>query len=196
MQSNCYVCYDDQENAIVIDPGDDANTISEYLLTNQLNPLAIIATHGHFDHVMATLELQLAFNIPFYIHKKDEFLLKRMRETVRHYQNTDPGPPPKPDFYLEDKAELRFSDFLVFKTIEIPGHTPGSVALVNKSEGLIFVGDLVFAGGSVGRTDFKYANKQTLKKSLQKVLKLPGEYIVYSGHGLETDVGSLRGTLW
>lgn len=192
MAANCYVVFDEDDNAVIIDPGDDANTISEYILSNQLTPQAIIATHGHFDHVLAALELKLAFNIPFYIHEKDEFLLQRMQETTLHYQGFDPGPSPKPDFYLKQNAEISFSDSLVFNIIDTPGHTPGSVALLNESSGDIFVGDLLFADGSVGRTDFSYADENQLKKSVQKILQLPHDTNVHCGHGAQATVHQLR----
>jgi len=193
MASNAYVVWDETDEAIIIDPGDDAGVISDFILQNNLTPKKIIATHGHFDHIMAVLELKLAFNIPFLIHKKDEFLVNRMQDSAKHFLKTDPGPNPKPDGYLKNNQKIKIGTS-VYEIIHTPGHTPGSVSLINESAKVIFVGDLIFADGYVGRTDFKYSNKADLKKSIRAVLKLPGEYKVLSGHGEETFISSLRGT--
>lgn len=194
MASNCYVCWDNTDEAVIIDPGDDANVISEFILANQLTPRMIIATHGHFDHIMATLELKLAFNIPFYIHKDDLFLVNRMQETAIHYLGFDPGPNPTPDVYLKESSEIKVGSS-VYKIIKTPGHTPGSVCLVNEIAKVVLVGDLVFEDGSVGRTDFSYSDEEELKKSIRAILKLPGECKVYSGHGEVSTINSLLGTI-
>lgn len=190
MASNCYVCWDNTDEAVIIDPGDDANTISEFILTNQLTPRMIIATHGHFDHIMATLELKLAFNIPFYIHKDDLFLVNRMQETAIHYLGFDPGPNPTPDMFLKEDSEIKVGTS-VYKIIKTGGHTPGSISLINKTAKVVFVGDLIFEDGSVGRIDFSYSDEEALEKSIRAILKLPGDYKVLSGHGEETDIASL-----
>lgn len=82
LQANCYLVIDEiSDNCLIIDPGDEANLISENILRQNLKPVGIVATHGHFDHVMAANELQMAFNIPFYIHSKDEKILGYMTDS-------------------------------------------------------------------------------------------------------------------
>jgi glyoxylase-like metal-dependent hydrolase (beta-lactamase superfamily II) len=209
MQSNCYLVWDSQKNAIIIDPGDDADYIMQNIRDLEIVPKALVATHGHFDHLMATLELKLAYNIPFYIHKKDDFLLERMDKTAMHFLNFDPGPPPEVDVYLKNNSILKFPAYanrnngetsppLSLKIIHTPGHTPGSVCIhINShshprdvkgshlgSKGLVFCGDLIFVDG-VGRTDFSYSNKKGLLKSIKKIMKLPKDTIIYPGHGEE-----------
>ncbi|OGM33042.1 hypothetical protein A2803_02910 [Candidatus Woesebacteria bacterium RIFCSPHIGHO2_01_FULL_44_21] len=183
MRSNCYIV-SDQSEALIIDPGDDADYIIRTIEEQELTPKAIIATHGHFDHVLAALELKLAYAIPFYMHKADEFLLKRMASSARHFINYDPGPPPEVDIYLKDNSILKINNFK-FKIISSPGHTPGSVCLYFKKEKALFVGDLIFADGTFGRTDHIYSNKEELARSVAKIMKFPRNTIVYPGHGEE-----------
>lgn len=182
MAANCYILFDSDSNAVIIDPGDDAELIINRLRDFNLTPKAILATHGHFDHIMASLELKLAFNIPLYMSEKDNFLLERMRETAIHFLGTDPGPAAQIDFSLKDKMNLLVGE-ITLKVIATPGHTPGSVCFVEKSSKSVFVGDLVFSDGSVGETSHKYSDERDLKKSLRTILKLPGDYTLFSGHG-------------
>src|SRR5690606_18159813 len=102
--------------------------IKTAIQTKQLKPSAIIATHGHFDHIMAAMELRLVFEIPFYLHREDQFLVKRLRQTAQHYAGFDPGPPPPIDQFLVENTEFPFAD-TAFDLIHTPGHTPGSLSL-------------------------------------------------------------------
>jgi glyoxylase-like metal-dependent hydrolase (beta-lactamase superfamily II) len=118
--------------------------------------------------------------------KKDEILLKWMRKSCKFFTGFDPGPPPEIDKYLNKSLEI---GDLKFEIIETPGHSPGSISLYSNKLGVVFVGDVIFAGGGVGRTDFKYSNRKDLEKSIKKLFKLPKNTIVYSGHGAETTIG-------
>lgn len=186
MRSNCYLFWKDPENAIIIDPGDDADYIIQNIRELELTPSAVIATHGHFDHIMAALELKLAYKIPFYIHEKDEFLLTRMEKSAKLFVGFDPGPAPEADIYLKNDSILEIPASAgrgncQLKIIPAPGHTPGSVCLYDKPN--LFVGDLLFADGATGRADFVYSDKEKLKKSIKKISRLPKETIIYPGHG-------------
>ena len=166
MATNCYIA-----GGIIIDPGDDAEYIMSHLKTA---PTMIIATHGHFDHIMAAYALQLAFNIPFYIHEDDKFLLASMQSSANHFLGfTHVDPPPKP-------SKIQNISF-----IHTPGHTPGSICLYFKKEGVVFTGDTIFAGGAVGSTDHKYSNP--LSQSIKKFLALPPETKIFPGHGDTND---------
>ena len=187
LQTNCYLVFDEKKSeAIIIDPGDGADYIIRILNDLDVRPTKIVATHGHFDHILAVNELKLAYKIPFLMNKKDEVLLKWMRKSCKFFTGFDPGPPPKVDKYLNKL--LKVGD-LKFEIIETPGHSPGSVSLYSNKLGVVFVGDVIFAGGGVGRTDFKYSNRKDLEKSIKKLFKLPKNTIVYSGHGAETTIG-------
>jgi glyoxylase-like metal-dependent hydrolase (beta-lactamase superfamily II) len=177
--------------ALIIDPGDDADYITRILSDEKLKPTKIIATHGHFDHLMAATELQLAYNIPFLIHEKDKFLVKRLNETARYFTGVKAGPPPKINKYLKKGEKIKLGD-LSFKIIETPGHTPGSLSLYSRKEKLAFVGDLIFANGGVGRTDFSYSKTIDLQASVNKILKLPKDTMILAGHGPGTTVAEER----
>ena len=192
LQTNCYLVINKKTREVfILDPGDDAELIISYILREELIPKYIVATHGHFDHILAVLELQLAFNIPFLIHKKDMFLLKRMQETTKYFCNFNPGPSPKPNIYIKNNDVLKIRNIL-FNIINIPGHTPGSIALHCIKENVLFVGDLIFENKGIGRTDFKYSDSLKLNKSIDKIKKLPGETVVYPGHGSEFTISDYR----
>lgn len=189
MQANCFVVFEEGvEQCLVIDPGDDADYIMRVMMDEGVKPTALIATHGHFDHIMAVNELKLAYDIPFYIHEKDEFLVERIRETARHFSHIDPGPPPKIDGYL-NKTTLSHLTAMKLTVMETPGHTPGSVCLYSRKSEMVFVGDLIFAGGGIGRYDFSYSNYDQLQQSIRTTLRLPQETMVYPGHGEVTRIG-------
>lgn len=191
LQTNCYLVFDQKSaEAVIIDPGDDANYIIQMLADLDIKPTKIIATHGHFDHILAVAELKLAYGISFLLHPADKFLLKRMRSSAKHFLGIDPGPAPKVDKYLKEGEELKIGNCKL-KIICTPGHTPGSISLYSKKIGVIFVGDVIFAGGGVGRTDYKYGNKQDLENSLKGLLKLPKNTVFYSGHGEEETIEKL-----
>ncbi len=166
MATNCYIADD-----IIIDPGDDA----EYIMAHAKNPKMIVATHGHFDHIMAAYALQLAYSIPFYIHPDDIFLLATMQSSAKHFLGLrDVDPPPKPT----PIENLPF--------IHTPGHTPGSICL--KFGNALFVGDTIFAHGAVGRTDFSYSDPVKLSESIQKIRSYPADTRLLPGHGEETHI--------
>lgn len=183
LRTNCYLVIDEKSaKALIIDPGDDADYIQKIISDEEVSPTKIIATHGHFDHILAVNELKQAFNIPFFMHKKDEFLLNRMRSSCKMFTAFDPGPPPIPDDFMTGSHPVKLGS-ISFKVIETPGHTPGGISLYNKKKKALFVGDLIFAKGRIGRTDFAYSSKKDLEISISNLLKLPDDTTVYPGHG-------------
>jgi glyoxylase-like metal-dependent hydrolase (beta-lactamase superfamily II) len=190
MKTNCFIVYDDViKEALIIDPGEDSEYITEFLQKRDLEPLAILATHGHFDHNLAAFSLKVTMNVPYLISKNDEFLLKNMRASAKHFLGIATDPPPKPDAYLKEGKRITVGSSF-FEVIECPGHTPGSICLYNPIEKILFCGDLLFKGGSVGRYDFSYADKKDLFASINTILNLPGDTIIYPGHGEGTTIKS------
>ena len=192
LQTNCYLAIDRiSKQCLIIDPGDDADYIQRIILDEGVKPGGIIATHGHFDHILAATELQLNYRLPLWIHPKDIFLVRRMRETARHFIGITSGPPPNITRSLKagQKIPVGEANLLV---IDTPGHTPGSITLYSKKEKLAFVGDLIFSDGGVGRTDFSYSSFGALQKSITKILRLPSETVLLCGHGPETTVAAQR----
>lgn len=191
LKTNCYLVIED-DKCIIIDPGDDADYIQRIIADEGVKPIKIIATHGHFDHILAAAELKLAYRIPFLMHKDDEFLLSRMKSSAMHFSGIKTDSPPKVDEYLHDNKKIPITNHQSLVTIHTPGHTPGSITLSIKKENFAFVGDLIFAEGGISRTDFAYSDTLDLKKSITKILKLSPKTKVYSGHGDETTISELN----
>ncbi len=190
MQENCYVvaCQDTKE-CFIIDPGDDASYISEKIVGLQYTPIGIIATHGHFDHIMGALELQLVFSVPFMMHARDEFLLERMNETATHFLgHLVEEQPPQVTTTISEGMTLQLGSTSL-QVLETPGHTPGSVCVYSDADAILFVGDVIFKGGAIGRTDFSYGRPLILRDSVDRLLGLPPHTLVYPGHG---DTTTLR----
>ena len=158
-----------ETGCVIIDPGDDADFISETITNQKLKPLAIILTHGHFDHCLASLELKLNFNLPIYLHQEDLFLYRQADKSSSYWTGEKTFRLPIPDNSLEDEQTLSL-DGLVIKVIHTPGHTPGSVCFLVQDN--LFTGDLLFEEG-VGRTDFSYSDSHKLNASLNRLKNLP-----------------------
>lgn len=191
MESNCYLLTDRRTGeTLVVDPGDDAEYIIDQIEKLNARPTRIVATHGHFDHIMAAYALQITYNLPFAINERDAFLVGRMRKSARHFLGLgDIDPPPRVDQTLREGEYVAVgsSSLEVFAT---PGHTPGSISLYHKEGNALIVGDLLFAGGSVGRTDFSYSRPSDLEKSVGRILAFPLRTTLYPGHGPPTTVGA------
>lgn len=189
LQANCYFLIKNK-HCLVIDPADEASFILEQIQRMKLKPIAFLATHGHFDHVMAFGEIEIHYKVSLhlYVHNNDVFLLKRLKETTKHFLGHDPRilEPQKIKFLKIGK--MKIGNF-AFEVIHTPGHTPGSCCFYFKNEKAVFAGDTLFKDG-IGRYDFSYGNKIELFESLEKLFKLPAKTIVYSGHGEETTIGN------
>ena len=192
LQANCYFLISGSQ-CLIIDPADEASFILEEISRRNLTLVGMIATHGHFDHVMAVGEVQMSYPssdgsfVPFFLHPEDHFLIKRLGETATYFLGYDPQVIPLQKMESLLHSAKSFHQF-PFEVIHTPGHTPGSCCLYFKKEKTIFTGDTLFKG-SIGRYDFSYSNKTDLKKSLQLLMKLPSDTIVYSGHGERTTLG-------
>jgi len=200
LQTNCYFLVK-ENSCLIIDPADEAGFILEELQRRKLNLVGILATHGHFDHIGAVGEIQLTHDVPFYISEKDQFLVDRLNETAEHFLGYNPHfLPPTTVKYLTETKIFQISNFK-FQIFACPGHTPGGVSYYLPAEALaeaglpiLFSGDTLFRQG-IGRYDFSYCSKDDLKNSLKKLLKLPKNTKVYSGHGEETNIGNEQTSL-
>lgn len=187
MATNSYLVFDEEtKEGMIIDPGDEGDYISEKVVENEVKLKAIVLTHGHFDHVLGILPVKLNFGAEICLNKADEFLYKQAGKSAKYWQGDSGDPLPPIDHYIKEGDEFKLSDE-VFRVIETPGHTPGGICLINKSQGLLFCGDTLFKDG-VGRTDFKYASLAKLQSSLKRLEELPGKWLVYPGHGEETGI--------
>lgn len=174
LDTNCYVIScETTGNTFIVDPGDNPNAISNYILRNEFIPKAIVLTHGHPDHTGAVKVLKGQFGIPVMLHQGDIYMLKLI--------NMD-----KVDRYLVDKELLELGREKL-TVIHTPGHTPGSVCVLGDK--ILFSGDTLFKNG-VGRTDLPGGSGKELEDSLKnKIFILPHNTVVYPGHGMETTIG-------
>lgn len=185
-QENCYIvgCPKTMEG-IIIDPGDEAERLLAAIADSKITIKAIVNTHAHLDHVGAVEPIKKELGVPFHLHADDEDMLKMLPQQALMFGLTPPEVP-KVDAYLEDGGEVSFGE-IVLKVIHTPGHSRGGVTVV--SEKAAFVGDCLFAG-SIGRTDLYGGSYEVLISTIrEKLFTLPGEVVVYSGHGENTTIG-------
>ena len=176
LTTNCYVVNDSNKETIIIDPGFESERefelIEGYINEKSLNVKLIINTHGHSDHISGNYITQKRYKCPICIHANDSHFLENPGKNIKI-------------------ISLKEGDFLDFgkdllKVIFTPGHTPGGISLVG--DNIVFTGDTLFSKG-IGRMDFSGGSKIDMKKSLAKLMSLPEEYIVFSGHGDRTTIG-------
>lgn len=186
LDTNCHFiwCRETLE-CIIIDPADEGTFICEEILARQLKPVAIVLTHGHFDHVLGTLEVMLAFNLPVYLNQADAELLAGAPASAKHWLGAVVDPVPTQTQQLSTGDRLSFGNCSL-EVLETPGHTKGSVCLFapDPEEPVLFTGDTIFEVG-VGRTDFSYSNKTKLKQSLALLADYPDNTRCYAGHGAD-----------
>lgn len=189
MGTNCYLLYSQDKTAVIIDPGDEGVEIAQTINELGLKPIAILLTHGHFDHILGVLDLQLIFKIPVAMGTEDIFLINRAGETAKYYLKKNIKTP-KILSVISKFKEIKLGKETI-KIIRTPGHTPGGVSFYAKESGLIFTGDTIFAS-SIGDTTHQYSSKSDLNKSIEKILALPDGVKVLSGHGEEINLILLR----
>ncbi|MCL4360116.1 MBL fold metallo-hydrolase [Patescibacteria group bacterium] len=184
MAANCYIVSDaGSGKSVIIDPGDDADYIISHVAALAIEPVAVVATHGHLDHIMAAFAVSRTFGVPFCLHPADLFLVKTMNRSAEKYLKigeVDPHPPV--DRPVKD-GDLMNLGTLTLKVMHAPGHTPGSILLYERESRSLFSGDLVFADGLTGRTDFPYSDRGVLRSSLTVLGRFSGDVTVYPGHG-------------
>jgi len=185
--ANCYIFGDaETREAFVIDPGDEPDRILASLRQLGARPVALVNTHGHFDHIQGVEAVRRATGAPFWIHEAERKVLEQGQARAKAMFGLDLPPAPMPDRWLVEGDALTVGR-LTLRVRHTPGHSPGGVCLLG--DGLAFVGDTLFAG-SIGRTDIPGGDLETLLASISRVLlPLPDETICYPGHGPETTIG-------
>lgn len=185
LEENCYITADEKtKEAVVIDPGDEPDRIIEFIKENNLKVSAIVCTHAHFDHVGAAGDIKKATGAKILIHKDDVETYRAAKEQAVFW-GYDIDDVPEADDFLDEGGEVQAGN-LRFKVLHTPGHSPGGICLYG--EGVVITGDTLFQG-SVGRTDFPGGDIAKLKKSFKRLLDLPDNTKVLSGHGPETMIG-------
>ena len=190
-QENCYVI-GDQESGVgaIVDPGDEAARIALAVEQTNLEIAQILVTHAHIDHVGAVAALAEEYACPVLMHAEAEPMLKQLPSQAM-MMGLRFGKLPTVDRHIEDEEVLEVGK-LRLESRYTPGHAPGHLAFYVESEGLVLAGDALFAG-SVGRTDLFGGNAELLMRSIrERLLTLPDETRVYSGHGPQTTIGNER----
>jgi hydroxyacylglutathione hydrolase len=184
--TNCYVVRASAAapDAVVIDPGGDASELERELGRLGASPVAILITHGHWDHLGGVADLAEATGVPVYMAAEERIALERIADFAPAELQLRPY---NPDVLLAGDEELELAG-ITFQTVRVPGHSPAHLAYY--ADGCLFSGDVLFAG-SVGRTDLPYGDWETLVASIRMLAeRFPPATIVYSGHGPETTLGA------
>jgi hydroxyacylglutathione hydrolase len=185
LRTNCYVL-ESRGESIIVDPGDEGERILRLVNDLGTRTTRIIATHTHFDHVLAVGTVRKTLNVPFLIHIDDLSLLESMQSRVRQFIGFEVPPPPSVDGFLKDGEILTLGNEKI-RILHTPGHSPGSISI--SIGDAIFTGDALF-NQSIGRTDLPGGDLRTLLHSIrEKLFKLDDETTVYPGHGPETTIG-------
>ncbi|MFH0777049.1 MAG: MBL fold metallo-hydrolase [Candidatus Eisenbacteria bacterium] len=189
LETNCYVlgCAETKD-ALVIDPGGNAEMILDAVEEMKLRTRAILNTHGHIDHILANGQIKDATKAELLIHEYDSHMLEDPEANLSSLSCGAVVSPPA-DRLLREGDPVRVGRIL-FTVLHTPGHTAGGICLAK--EGMVFSGDTLFAG-SVGRTDFPGGSFELLVHSVKsKLMTLPGVTSVLPGHGLNTTVANER----
>lgn len=190
--SNMYILQND-DKYIVIDPSASYKRACETVNLDSLNCICIVLTHTHFDHMLTAEEWTRITHLPLSVSKKDLCgLSDPYLNCYKQFLNLDRG-------YFGDVNLLSDGDTIHFSNskidiIETPGHTAGSITLI--SEDNVFVGDVLFAFGGIGRYDLPGGDYGTLQKSISKILNLGDKLNVYSGHGPITTISKIKELTW
>lgn len=190
VQTNCYFAINENTNEVlIIDPGASVGRLAEIIEKEKLNPVAILLTHGHFDHAGGAAELAEHYGIKVYAEEHEKETLENPainlsgwegRELVYHA-----------DVFLRDEQEIDLAGFHI-RVFHTPGHTVGGCCYYFSYQNVVFSGDTLFAQ-SVGRTDFPKGSASALIRSIEeKLMPLPDETTVYTGHNEITTIGTER----
>ena len=191
IQENTYILYNEFRECIIIDPGcyfhEEKEALKTFIEDDKLKPVLLLNTHCHLDHVFGNKFIAEKYSLTLHLHEKEQQVLAFAPTSGLMYNMPF-------DNYTGEFLLLKEGDIIKLgddelKVIEAPGHSPGSVCFYCTAQNFVIGGDVLFQR-SIGRTDLPGGSHETLLKNIrQKLLVLPEETIVYSGHGLPTTIG-------
>ena len=186
IMTNCYLMMNKETNEMLIfDPADQAFGIQKRVEAMEAKPVAILLTHGHFDHMLAADELRKKYGCEIYAHVKEKAVLEDPMLNLSGVWEA--GTALSADRYVKEGEQLELAGFSI-RVLFTPGHTQGSCCYYFPEEGVLISGDTLFQG-SCGRTDFPTSNVQDMMKSLKRLVdELPDDTAVYPGHNSPTTI--------
>ena len=196
LQTNCYIVINEEKKeCFIIDPGASGKQLAENIRQDGLTPVAVLLTHGHFDHVDAAKTLAEEFDIKIYAHEKEESTLKYPDKNASSMVRV--GESYAADVFFKDEEVITLADFEI-KVLHTPGHTEGGCCYYIPTEDVIFTGDTLFAG-CVGRTDLPGGSMSQIVRSVREKLltlneagNLETDIMVYPGHNEPTTIETER----
>ena len=196
VQTNCYIVINDvTKECFIIDPGASGKQLAEKIKQDNLIPVAVLLTHGHFDHVAAAEDLAKELDIKVYAHEAEADTLHDPQKNVSWMVNCKESY--EADVFLKDEEIISLAGFEI-KVLHTPGHTEGGCCYYVAEENVVFTGDTLFAQ-SVGRTDFPGGSMSQIVRSIQEklmTLNEPGnletDIMVYPGHNDPTTIETER----
>lgn len=190
-QENTYIISHNNKQCWIIDPGcytlQEQKILSAYIEKNELQPVRLLNTHCHLDHIYGNKFIADEYKLELGIHEKELPILQRADLAARMFGAKIPEKC-EPSYFLKEGESVLLDD-TSFDILFTPGHSPGSICFSNKEEAYVIVGDVLFSG-SIGRTDLPGGDYDTLIKSIKtQLLPLNANTIVYNGHGPSTSIG-------
>ena len=194
-QTHCCVIWDADRKCVITDPGcssaSEVRQLTDFIASKGLEPVCIMLTHGHFDHILGVAELVRKYSIPVYMHPEDKFTLENNAYFSRLFGVAMPDEFETTDIEDGDTIEV---GKLRFEVIFTPGHSRGGVCFYERSGKILICGDTIFAG-AIGRTDHPGGDYDILMRSIfEKLLMLDGETRILPGHGPSSDISTERMT--
>ncbi|MFP4025254.1 MAG: MBL fold metallo-hydrolase [Thiohalospira sp.] len=195
-QENTFLLYDETKECVIIDAGcnnlNENNELFSFISENELVPKYLINTHCHIDHIMGNSAVLDKYKIPSIAHKDDLPLIERANDMALAF-GFNVKEPPKPTMFVNHSDEIKFGNS-VLEVRYVPGHSPGSIALIAQNDKFAIVGDVLFKG-SIGRTDLPGGDYHTLIDSIkQQIFTLDEDFVIYPGHGDSTTVQHEKST--
>ena len=190
VQTNCYFAINENTSEVlIVDPGARAKRLAEIIDEEKLNPTAILLTHGHFDHAGGAAELAERYGIKVYAEEHERETLENPAINLSVWEGRQLSY--HVDVFLHDEQEIDLAGFHI-RVLHTPGHTVGGCCYYFSYQNAVFSGDTLFAQ-SVGRTDFPKGSALALIRSIEeKLMPLPDETTVYTGHNEITTIGTER----
>lgn len=186
---NCWLLWNEPDQVLIVDPGDDSAAIISALKQNGLKPSAFLLTHGHLDHISAIPALVEKFPVPVYMSSDDaQWAFSPLNDIPPYTPVLEP--PAGLDTDLHDGRIIK-AGTLKARVMCTPGHSPGCVCFAFDHEKVLASGDTLFQN-SIGRTDFPGGNMKRMRQSLAALMKLEDDFKVLPGHGSATTIGVER----